>query len=72
MDVDADPSRTFADHGTVLQRVVDTLDGVVLHADQEARAELGVGRARIEEGGRCMCEVPFRHKIVRLNDAIEV
>ena len=36
MNVQANTTSSFANHGTVLQRVVDPFNGVVLHADQEA------------------------------------
>lgn len=29
-------SGSFTDHGTVFQSVIDTLDGVIFHTDQEA------------------------------------
>jgi hypothetical protein len=36
VNVEADTTSGFADHSAVLQGIVDTLDRVVLHTDQEA------------------------------------
>ena len=61
MDAETNPTRGFANHGTILQGVVDTLDRVILHAEQETGAELGVGGPSVEKGGRGVREVPLRH-----------
>ena len=37
MDAETDTTGRFADHSTVLERVIDTFDRVILHAKEEAR-----------------------------------
>jgi len=54
VNVETDPTGRLGDHGTRLERVVDALDRVVLHGDQEARRELGVRSTSVEE----LCQVP--------------
>lgn len=44
-----------------------TLDGVVLHAHQEAGGELGAGGARVKERGGCVREPALGQQVVRLN-----
>jgi hypothetical protein len=44
-----DASRGLGDARALLQRVVDALDGIFLHGDEEARGELGSGGARVEQ-----------------------
>jgi hypothetical protein len=72
MDVQPDTSSGLADHGTVLEGIIDTLDGIVLHADQEAGAQLRVRSASIEEGGRCMCKIALGHEIVSVENAFNI
>lgn len=68
----ADAASALADHGAVLEGIVDALDGVFFHADKEARAELRVRRPGVEERRGCMGEIPLRHHVVGLNNALEV
>ena len=49
VNVETDPTGRLGDHGTRLERVVDALDRVVLHGDQEARGELRVRSTGVEE-----------------------
>jgi len=51
VNVQPDTTCGFADHGTVFEGVINPLDGIVLHADQETRAQLRVRSAGIEKGG---------------------
>lgn len=72
MDVETDTSSSLADHSAALEGIVDAVDGVVLHADEEARRELGVGGSGVEEGGGRVSEVSLGHEVVGLEDAVEV
>ena len=72
MNVETNATSSFANHGAVLQGVVDSFNGVVLHADQEARAELRMGGTRVEEGRGRVGEVTLGHQVVCLNDAVEI
>ena len=72
VNAETDASCRFTDHSTPLQSIVDTLNGVVFHAHQEARAELRMRRSGVEEGGRCMGEVPIRHEVLCLNDTLNI
>lgn len=53
--------------GSGARRGALTLDGVVLHADQEAGRELGAGGAGVEERGRGVGEPALRQQVVRLH-----
>lgn len=65
-------TRGLTDHGTVLERVVDTVDGVILHTDEETRAHLRMRCAGVEQRGRCMCEVTQRHEVVGLDGPLDI
>ena len=49
VDIHTNASRGLANHGAVLEGVIDTLDGIVLHADQKARAQLRARSTGIEK-----------------------
>ena len=51
MNAETNTSSGLADHSAVLQSVIDTLDGVVLHAHQETRTELRMRSTGVEESG---------------------
>ena len=72
MNVQPNTSRGFTDHSTILEGVVDTLNGIVLHTDQETRAQLGVGGAGIEKCGRSVGEIAFGHEIIGLNNTLNI
>ena len=72
MDVQTNATSGLADHGTVLKGRVDTLNGVVLHADQEARAHLRIRSTGVEERRAGVSEVTLRHEIVCLKDSLDV
>lgn len=63
MDVETDTTGSLADHCTLLERVVDTLNAVVLHANEEAGAELRVRRAGVEERRGSMSEITFAREM---------
>lgn len=58
VDGQPDAARGLGDVGALLQGVVDALDRVVLHGDEEAGGELGPGRPRVEQRRRGVREVP--------------
>jgi len=72
VDAETNSSSGLANHGTVLQSLINTLDRVIFHSDEEAWAQLGVWCTGIEEGGRSVREITFRHEIVRLNNPVHV
>jgi hypothetical protein len=72
VNADTNPTSTLADHGTVLQGVVDPFHGVFFHANQETRAKLPSRSASIEKYWGRVCEVPLRHEVVRLKDTVHV
>mmetsp|Transcript_76496 Transcript_76496/g.215220 ORF Transcript_76496/g.215220 Transcript_76496/m.215220 type:complete len:409 (-) Transcript_76496:344-1570(-) len=63
----ADATRLFGDQRTLLQGVVDALDAVGLHGQQEARRHLWLGSAGVEQGRRRMRELPAGHEVVGLD-----
>ena len=66
MDGEADTSGVLGDDGAVLEGVVDTGDGILLHSEEEARGHLGVRGTGVEEGGGGVGEVAAGHEVVRL------
>ena len=72
MDVQTNTTSGLTDHSTILKGGVDTLNGVVLHADQEARAHLRVRSTGVEEGRASVGEVTLRHEIVCLEYSLDV
>ena len=72
VNVQSNTARSLGNHGTSLQGIVDSLNRVVLHGDQEARGQLGVGSTGVEQGGRGVGEVSLGHEVVRLDDFLDV
>jgi len=72
MDVHPDTPCGLTDHGTVFEGVVNTLNGIVLHADQKARTQLRARSTSIEKGRRGVGEIAFGHKVVGLNNTLDV
>jgi len=48
MDVETDPASTFWNKGTLLHCIVNTVNGILLHGEQEAGGQLGTVGGRIE------------------------
>jgi hypothetical protein len=72
VDVEPDAAGRLADHGARLERVVDALDAVGAHVDEEARRQLRLRRAGVEERRRRVREELARHEVVRLERALHV
>lgn len=72
VDVETNTTSHLGDHGTGLESVVDALNAVVLHVDQETRRELSLGSTSIEECGRGMGEEFAGHEIVGFDDTFNV
>ena len=72
MNAKANAAYRLADHRALLESIIDTLNAVVLHADQEARAELRMRCSCIEESWGGVDEVSLRHIGVCLNCAFDV
>ena len=64
----SDAPGRLRDVGAGLEGVVDPLDAVLLHADEEAGGQLGTHRPCVEEGRGGVCEPPIGHQVVRLQD----
>lgn len=56
----------------LLERVIDALDAVLLHAQQEAARQLRPGGPGVEQGGGRVREQPLRHEVVGLDRAVDV
>lgn len=56
----------------LFEGVVNTLDAVFLHIQQETRRQLRSGCAGVEQRGRRVCEKPLRHQIVRLHGSSNI
>ena len=72
MDAETDTTGGLGDHRAVLESVVDALDGVVFHGEEEARAQLRVRSAGIEEGRGGVCKVALGHEVVGLEYSIDI
>ena len=62
----------LGDAGAALERVVDALDRVLGHGEEEAARELRARGARVEERGRRVREEALRHELVRLERGLDV
>ncbi len=58
--------------GTVLEGVVDSVDGVILHGQEEARRHLRSVGSGIEQGGCGVGEVTLGEAFVGLEDAVNI
>ena len=67
----ANAAYRLADHRALLESIIDAL-AAVLHAEQEARAELRIRYSCIEDSWGGVDEVSLRHIVVRLNCAFDV
>lgn len=56
----------------LLERVVNALDAVLLHVQQEAARQLWPRRPRVEQRWRRVREEPLRHEVVRLHSPRDV
>ncbi len=56
VDGKPDAPSGLGDAGALLQGVIDALDAVILHANEEAGGQLRSRRARVEQCGRGVCE----------------
>ena len=72
VNAESDPACRLADLGTLLQRVIDPVDAVVAHGQQEATGHLWLGGSRIEKRGRCVREILFGHQIIGLQCRLNV
>lgn len=72
MNVQPDTSSSLANHRTVLESIVDSFYRIILHAYQEARAHLGIRGASIEKCRRGVSKVAFGHKVICLEDTVNV
>ena len=67
VDREADAAGALGDDGALLEGVVDALDAVVLHAEQEAAGELRARGAGVEQRGARVREHALRHEVVGLD-----
>lgn len=72
VDGKANAASGFGNQGTLLEGIVDTVNGIGLHVEQEAGGHLGVAGATVEEGGGGVGEPFLAHKVVGLEDRVEV
>ena len=72
MDVEPDAAGGFGDERGLLEGVVDALDGVVAHRQEEAGGELRPRRGRVEHGRGGVREELLRHHVVRLDGVVDV
>ena len=70
--VEPDTAGGLRDLGAVLQRVVDAVDAVVLHHDEEAGRKLRLRRTGVEEGRRGVGEPALAHQVVGLDGGLDV
>ncbi|KAH3661623.1 hypothetical protein OGAPHI_006472 [Ogataea philodendri] len=68
MDVQTNTTSCLGDQSTSLKRVINSVDRVLLHCDQETRGHLRVGGTRVEKGWRRVSEELLGHQVVGLDD----
>lgn len=67
MNVETDTTSRLGNHCASLERLVNTLDRVLLDFDQEARRQLRARGAGVEERRRSVGKVLLRHVVVGLD-----
>merc|ERR1719402_2035036 len=72
MYVEADPAGRLGDESTLFQGVVDTLDGVGGHGEEETGGELGTRSGSVEEGGRGVGETLLGQHVVRFDSGVDI
>jgi hypothetical protein len=72
VNAESNPTGRLGDESARLEGVVDPLDRVVLHRDEEARGELRVGSSGVKESGGGVGEVALRHEVVGLENSVDV
>jgi hypothetical protein len=72
VNIKTDTAGGLRDHGTSLEGVVDTFNAILLHINEEARRQLGLGSTSIEQGRRSMSEVFLGHEMVGLNGLLDI
>lgn len=72
VNAETNATRPLGDLRTIPQRLVDALNAVIIHRQEEARRELWMLRARIEERWSRMDKEPLRKKILGLLDLRKV
>ena len=72
VNVEPDSAGHFRNHGTGFQRVVDAVDRVRLHRQQEARGALGARGAGVEQGRRRVRVVLLAHVLIGLKKAFKI
>ena len=70
--VQVEKSKEIDAESAPLERVVDALNTIFLHREQEAGRELGPRRARVEERRRRVREVLLRHELVGLDRGVDL
>mmetsp|Transcript_92793 Transcript_92793/g.267929 ORF Transcript_92793/g.267929 Transcript_92793/m.267929 type:complete len:324 (+) Transcript_92793:1478-2449(+) len=68
----SDTSGVLGDDCTVLERLVDTVDGVFLHGQEEARTHLRVFTSSVEQGGSGVREVLAGKHVVGFNRPLNI
>ena len=72
VDGETDAASRLGDEGALLQRVVNAVQRIVLHRQEEARRHLGHGCTGIEQGRRGVSEVAFAHQVVGVECLLDV
>ena len=72
VNAESDSTGGLGDEGAGLEGVVDTVDRIVLHGNEETRGELRSRSTGVEEGGGSVGEASFGHEGVRLKGSLDV
>ncbi|KAH3677659.1 hypothetical protein OGATHE_000313 [Ogataea polymorpha] len=72
VNVQTNASGSLGDQSTGLEGVIDAVDGVVLHGNQETGRHLRMRSTGIKQSWRRVGEEFLRHQVVRLDDARNV
>ena len=72
VDAQADAARVLRDARTSFQSIINALNTIFLHREQEAGRELGPRRARVEERRRRVREVLLGHQFISFDGGVDL
>ena len=71
MNIESDATGHFRNHGTSFERIVNAVDRVRFHGQQEARGALGARCARVEQSWRRVSVVLLAHVLIGLKKVVK-
>ena len=72
VNAQTNPPGRLRNLGRLFQGIINTINGVVLHGEQETARHLGFGRTGVEQRRGCVGKPLFRQQIVGLNGRVNI